>query len=624
MKPINNRQGVTVADMKKADIALNFHSPEFNQTDDLNDFSGNCTEYEALDGIVTADMRHQMERQRENAAVNPVEIEDLPSTVIQLNDDGDAGEDEKLLTVTSYGRTLIIDTDRERADACCKLLTQGGLSCSIAAPGGFISGLNKFSEQSVNAIAVTGAFGGFTVTTETEKGEATPTFPGRTEPAVFDLVLDLRPRSSFAAEYRPAGYYVPGENPEDIRQVIQELPEMKGRFTKPKFNAFLKDRCFHGCSHISECRLCLEICPVKAISTANREISINHYLCQGCGGCSLVCPADAIRMIHPSREEVLTDLKRILAKRDGDTHPFTLVIFEGETFDSNDNNRYCGAESKGEETVCFAVEQAGHIGLPLLLTAFSGGAGKVFVFYRQESPPEVVKAVEQQIMMARFILKGIGLPEEKMLISATCTGDGIRAESSSVIYQPEALSAEPAFPASRDKRMLSRLAAQYLYDEYGRSGSCEPRIALPAGSPFGAVVVDTGSCTMCMACATVCPSGALSAGVTVPRLQFIESRCHQCGLCRSVCPEGAIELLPRMFCDPAIIGKPVVIGEVEPFRCVECGAPFTTKVMVDRMREKLQGHRMFINERQIRRLSLCGNCRTRDTLLSEEASWIRR
>ena len=42
--------------------------------------------------------------------------------------------------------------------------------------------------------------------------------------------------------------------------------------------------------------------------------------------------------------------------------------------------------------------------------------------------------------------------------------------------------------------------------------------SLPAGSPFGAVAVDPAACTLCMACAVACPSGALSAGGDVPRL----------------------------------------------------------------------------------------------------------
>ena len=147
---------------------------------------------------------------------------------------------------------------------------------------------------------------------------------------------------------------------------------------------------------------------------------------------------------------------------------------------------------------------------------------------------------------------------------------------------------------------------------------------LPAGSPFGAVTVDSAACTLCMACAVACPSGALLASGDLPRLEFVEARCHQCGLCEETCPEGAIRLLPRMLCDPRAAEMPAVLHEVEPFRCVECGVPFATRAMIDRMKDKLMGHWMYADERQLRRLQMCGTCRTRDALGSQDMkSWRR-
>ena len=165
-----------------------------------------------------------------------------------------------------------------------------------------------------------------------------------------------------------------------------------------------------------------------------------------------------------------------------------------------------------------------------------------------------------------------------------------------------------------------RAAVQHLYDQ---SGMRQPRLPLPSGSLFGAVAV-AASCTLCMACVAACPSGALSAGGTAPRLAFRESRCHQCGLCREVCPEKAIQLLPRMLCDPGAVEAATVLREAEPFRCVECGVPFAAPAMVASMQKKLMGHWMYANERQLRRLQMCRTCRTRDALASQDVTvWNR-
>ena len=55
---------------QQAAATLNFHSAEFNRIDDLNDWSGNYRSFQPLDGVVTADMRHQMERRKRSAPVD--------------------------------------------------------------------------------------------------------------------------------------------------------------------------------------------------------------------------------------------------------------------------------------------------------------------------------------------------------------------------------------------------------------------------------------------------------------------------------------------------------------------------------------------------------------------------
>jgi ferredoxin len=172
-----------------------------------------------------------------------------------------------------------------------------------------------------------------------------------------------------------------------------------------------------------------------------------------------------------------------------------------------------------------------------------------------------------------------------------------------------------------DGRTGIRRAVQHLYVQSKRM---QPLIGMPGGSPFGAVAVDPARCTLCMACSVACPSGALLAGGDIPRLSFIESRCHQCGLCHEICPEGAMRLVPRILCDPDAVKAPSVLCEAEPFRCVVCGAPFTTQSMLNRMMDRLANHWMYAGDRQRRRLQMCRVCRTRDALISKDATaWNR-
>jgi ferredoxin len=134
-------------------------------------------------------------------------------------------------------------------------------------------------------------------------------------------------------------------------------------------------------------------------------------------------------------------------------------------------------------------------------------------------------------------------------------------------------------------------------------------IDLPEGAPYGAVLVDTDACTLCLSCVSLCPSGALGDNEDLPQLRFQEDACLQCGLCANICPEQAITLQPRLnLADDAL--RQTVLHEEEPFPCVECGSLFGVKSTVERITEKLAGnHAMFSNPATIRMIQMCDNCR---------------
>jgi ferredoxin len=134
-------------------------------------------------------------------------------------------------------------------------------------------------------------------------------------------------------------------------------------------------------------------------------------------------------------------------------------------------------------------------------------------------------------------------------------------------------------------------------------------IPLPEGAPYGAVIVDTEACTLCLSCAGLCPSGALGDDPDKPMLTFTEDACLQCGLCATICPEDAITLQPRLDLSDAAL-SPRVMKEEEPYACIECGRPFGVKSTVERIVAKLQGkHAMFANSDNARLIRMCDDCR---------------
>jgi len=135
-------------------------------------------------------------------------------------------------------------------------------------------------------------------------------------------------------------------------------------------------------------------------------------------------------------------------------------------------------------------------------------------------------------------------------------------------------------------------------------------VPLPAGAPFGAVDIDTQGCTLCLACVSACPTGALTDNPERPMLRFTEDACVQCGLCAATCPEKVISLRPQLDFRAATAGARV-LKEEEPFHCIRCGKPFGVKSTIERVTEKLAGrHWMFAGDAQrLDVIRMCEDCR---------------
>ncbi|MEQ9673841.1 MAG: 4Fe-4S binding protein, partial [Roseovarius indicus] len=159
------------------------------------------------------------------------------------------------------------------------------------------------------------------------------------------------------------------------------------------------------------------------------------------------------------------------------------------------------------------------------------------------------------------------------------------------------------------RRQITRQAAKALHPE-------TEVLSLPEGAPYGAVVVDDDSCTLCLSCVSLCPSGALGDNPDRPELRFQEDACLQCGLCANVCPEDAISYEPRLDLTDAALGQRV-LKEEEPFACIECGALFGVKSTVERITAKLEGHSMFGGDK-LRMIQMCDDCRVNAQFHSED------
>jgi ferredoxin len=621
-----------------------FFSAEFNNIDELDDNRGNYKSFQSLEGVVTSDMKHRQKREEANVNSN--------TGIIEEEKEETPCPEEPLkvkaplpLTIISRGCLLIIDANLERAINCAEFLSENGLTCTLCIPKCGSNALSAFRIGSlplveVDSVSISGSFGGFSAIVAGPDGipinlsALIGQLSGKTgiESGFYDLVLDLQPIPSFTGKLLPVGYYASGEDKIRLDAALLELPGMRGRFTKPQLTELLEDRCLHGRSRFKECLQCIDICPVDAIKSANRQIIIDQYLCQGCCACVLVCPVDAIQLLNPPQESLLSGISKLLSEstaRNSFGNILPDIFLYDQNIDVNLLKRQGGRTV--DSSLYVEVEDIGRIGLEIMLVALAYGAGNVTLVCDMHSPVDVREALKQQIELGREILQGLNMPVDCLNFvlwpqssrQNTSEADNFIPYASNFSTTGSRRSITQAtFSFEHDKRTLIRLAVQHLFDA---CETAQPAMVLSAGAPFGAVIIDE-SCSLCMACVGACPSGALVAGGDEPSLSLVESRCHQCGFCMEVCPENALRLLPRLHCNIEVADTQVLLRKVESFKCIVCGEPFASQAMIGRLQEKLRGHWMYQSDRQVKRLQMCRTCRIRDALtpVSEKLTGIPR
>ena len=410
-----------------------------------------------------------------------------------------------------------------------------------------------------------------------------------------DLILDLSGGTPlFPAHARREGYLRadPG-SPSAIAAAVFEAGQSVGTFEKPLYLRLDETLCAHSRAGQKGCTKCLDSCPTSAIAPAGDHVALDAMVCAGCGACAALCPSGAIAYDAPPPAELFRRIETLARayREAGGAAPRLLVVDSG-----------FGAEmvalfarfGRGlpADTIPLELESLAHFGHAEMLAGLALGFAHVDILLAPDSERAVLEgeAALAAAMGAEGRLRLLDLGDPDALGEA--------------LYGPAraAPPAEPVLPMGA-RRQVARLAAKALNP--GGAGILD----LPPGAPYGAVEVDREACTLCLACVSLCPSGALADNPDKPQLRFQEDACLQCGLCRQVCPEDAVTLKPRFDLSDAAFDQ-AVLNEEEPYDCIECGKPFGVKSTVERIAAQLAGkHSMFASEDASRMIRMCDDCR---------------
>lgn len=507
---------------------------------------------------------------------------------------------ERTLDVVSGGACLILGSGDVALQAAAQLTDVLAVTLLCPTPPDVAPDIG-FDVVSGDLKRVTGTLGqfdlridGFRQIVAGGRGAATWTAPKDGALSACDIILDLTGATPlFPAPEKRDGYLRadPGSQPA-VAKAVFDASQMIGTFEKPLYIRLEEPLCAHSRAEQPACSKCLDVCPTGAITSAGEHVAIDPMICAGCGACAALCPSAAITYDAPPVATLFSRLHTLAStfRKAGGKNPRLLV--HDDTFGSEMislSARY--GRGLPADVIPLSVPALAGFGHAEMLAAAASGFAHVSILLAPRSERDVLA---QEARLADAISGTAGVT----LIDVT---DPDALSDTLYDQKPTASLAEPILPLG-SRRQVTRLAAKALQPD-------AEIVALPDAAPYGAILVDTDACTLCLSCVSLCPAGALGDNPDKPQLRFQEDACLQCGLCSTICPEKAITLTPQLnLTDAAFTQR--VMHEEEPFACVECGSLFGSKSTVERIMEKLAGkHAMFANPDTARMIQMCDNCR---------------
>ena len=516
---------------------------------------------------------------------------------------------EKTIDITSHGACLILGSGDAALSAARDLSETLAVTLLTDTPRD-VAHDGRFEVVAGRLNRASGSLGQFNLRIDSfqqvisgGRGQAAWTAPRDGALSSCDIILDLRGAPSlFPAPEKRDGYLRadPGSLTATAKAVL-EASHLVGTFEKPLYVRLEEPLCAHSRAEKPACSRCLDACPTGAITSAGEHVAIDPMICAGCGACSALCPSGAITYDAPPVATVFARLNTLAGtyRKAGGKAP-RLLVHDAEHGTEMISLAARYGRGLPADVIPLEVSALSGFGHAEILAALACGFAHVDVLLAPKTDAEVVR-------------------NEAALAEAICGTEKLRVLD---LADPDALSetlygqdtpaplAEPVLPLG-SRRQVTRLAAKALQPD-------AEVLPLPENAPYGAIVVDTDACTLCLSCVSLCPSGALGDNPDNPQLRFQEDACLQCGLCANICPEKAITLAPQLnLTDAAFTQK--VVHEEEPFACIECGVLFGVKSTVERITEKLaNNHAMFSRPDTIRMIQMCDNCRVKAQYHSQD------
>jgi len=392
----------------------------------------------------------------------------------------------------------------------------------------------------------------------------------------------------------------------------RELPTM----LLPQYEAIPyiePSKCIGG----DKCRLCLDSCPLQAISTGEDGTAISKSICCGCGACVVACPHRAVSYPTFSLEELDSEMEGLLLAEGTLLEPRILALTCQTCLPRHEDDER-GQFTYPSNILPLKIPCPAMASPWLMLRAFDRGAQGLALISGKDTCRAGFDAAKWQDTV-RFVQAMLDCWNiEAQRIRSFEVGENGQPDTEQELeqfaHEIARVGPTPLKVAEYTSVPTDGLLLPALVGGLGNKLTHSPEGTVSTGAvPFGKVKLDDTQCTGCGLCAINCPTDALtiltSDDSNEYQLLFQHDSCVACGMCVNTCPEGCLRLEHILELDRIGSGASVLFQD-SVVKCRRCGKPVAPKSMMDRLKAKLQGTESGFTEW----LEICPACRIEVTL----------
>jgi ferredoxin len=528
---------------------------------------------------------------------------------------------ENLLAVS--GRVALFADRAEGLELARRL--QGGTQLAVFLEGDATElGTSGRAVNWGRPAAITGRLGALEITVAPVAGSDF----SREQRVVADQAIVIGARAA-GVRARTGVHCIPAPTAEHLDRVAAQVAEFTGTFSKPEHLRYDAAVCAGGSADLQVCGRCIPACPYDAVhrdADNPLRVRVEHLACEGCGACASACPTSALRFTGPAPEELYARMAAMLAPSSaGSAGPAPAIVF------------HC--EQQGQALLQWAAAQGARYPARLLpvqvpclryvsdaamLGAIRLGAAGVGLLGCEACPNGERTLLLQKLELAQQVLDAFGLGSGRVRLLTVDEGtrpDGLQALHTFSASLGDAAPLPPKgrrYHATGNREVLADAIEAFI----SATGKEVGGLRLSPEQPFALAAVNDSGCTLCRACATVCPTHAFAFDVDAQTLSFKHIACVNCGLCEQVCPENVITLRRELYLERAGLDY-VEVARDELVRCARCDKPYINRRALEIIQARLRGAEAvldFSGQRE-RLLGMCPDCRAIAALAEMEQGW---